>query len=136
MRAFTTIISLFFLLVSFATANASLDDLTDLYESFSDIESRDTEVFDEFEDSQQSILDRRQSIPQHCAKGVHVIATGGDGAANVGKYGNILTMVTNITSQIPGSDSVSINYPKASTHGMRKTTKGVSHVWLKTRAKD
>ena len=71
-------------------------------------------------------LESRQTSTGPCATGVHVIASSGDGANNKGGYGLIITLVSNITQAIPGSDNVTLPYPKGSPHNVRKTEKGVS----------
>lgn len=71
-------------------------------------------------------LEARQTLLENgtCAQGVHIIAAGGDGAWGKA-YGNIGTTVAAIIAAVPGSDGVSLPWPKSSTHGMRATTKGV-----------
>ena len=133
MRSSTALISFFLLLVSFASAEASLDDLTEFYESFPELETRDIDFFGEPEEVEGAALEARQNTQRACAKGVHVIAAGGDGADNKGKYGYILSMVTNITSSIPGSNSVTLPYNKGSKNGLRKTTRGVCAIHLRLR---
>lgn len=98
---------------------ANLDDDLDLNDHF------DLEDLSQLNDT--SALEIRQNPgPGNCARGVHVIAAGGDGAPNVGHYGNIYSLVQSILYAIPGSDSVSLPYPKGSPHGIKKTEKGVS----------
>lgn len=83
---------------------------------------------DASEDSNDFELVRRQALTrgQKCAKGVHVIAAGGNGAGDPHRYGNIQTLVYNITAKIPGSNSVSLPYNKGSSHGIQMTQNGVS----------
>ena len=112
-----------------ASAPATLDNDFDLSAAWPDLilDTRDIDVAD----IEYSDIEARQKLATgaNCAKGVHVIAAGGDGAWGAA-YGNIITMVTNITAAIPGSDSVSLPYPKSSPHGMRATTKGVCTTFL------
>lgn len=86
------------------------------------LEDVDTEEDGELELVRRQVLTRSQ----RCARGVHVIASGGNGAGDPHRYGNIQTLVYNITSKIPGSDSVSLPYNKGSSHGIQMTQNGVS----------
>lgn len=69
---------------------------------------------------------KRQTPTGPCATGVHVIGASGSGAANIGSYGLLGTLVGNITVAIPGSDNVILDYPKGETNGLLQTTEGVS----------
>lgn len=71
-------------------------------------------------------LNKRQNPVLPCSSstgGVHVIAVGGDGLENTGKYGRLGTLARNITAQIPGSTSVQLPYNKA-----REDGKGLVHL--------
>lgn len=122
----TSLLPSLFLLLSFTSASRTPDSL-DLPDALPEIEARGSDLFQP-DEADEPYLEARQHIapPEKCAKGVHVIAAGGDGAANVGHYGSIYTTVLNVTALIPGSDSVSLPYPKASSRGRWKTTVGVS----------
>lgn len=61
-----------------------------------------------------------------CPSGVHVIAASGQGSADVGGYGLISSLVTDIVGAIPGSTNVSLTYPKSSTQNLIKIEDGVS----------
>lgn len=60
-----------------------------------------------------------------CPSGVHVVAASGQGSADVGGYGLISSLVTDIVNAIPGSTNVSLTYPKSSTQNLIKIEKGV-----------
>lgn len=70
-------------------------------------------------------LTKRQTPTGSCAAGVHVIAASGTGAENINGYGLIKTLVTNITYAIPGSDNVSVPYPKGSPYRRWSSERGV-----------
>lgn len=61
-------------------------------------------------------LDKRQRPVRPCSHltgGVHVIAAGGDGVQNTGKYGLIGSLATSILRAIPGSTNVTLPYDKS-----------------------
>lgn len=81
-----------------------------------------------FDFDNASELTKRQTPTGPCATGVHVIAASGTGAENQNGYGLIKTLVTNITFAIPGSDNVSLPYPKGSPHRKWSSEMGVKFI--------
>lgn len=69
-------------------------------------------------------LEARQTDVGACDPGLRVVAVSGDGAKNVGQYGLIGSLANGIVAAVPGSSSITLEYPKADPNGLAKTTQG------------